>query len=501
MPLEVIKRNLDAMAAVKLNVFHWHLTEDQGFRVESKVFPELHERGSDGEFYTQSQIREVIAYATDRGIRVMPEFDIPGHSTSWFVAFPELAAGPGPYRLERRFGIMDPAFHPGSPAVYAFFDKFFGEMASVFPDSYLHIGGDENTGREWDANPEIQQFKKDLNLPDNHALQAYFNGRILQILEKYDRRMVGWDEIFRPGLPKDVVIQSWRGAQTLFDAARQGYQGILSNGYYIDLCQPAAFHYKNDPLPANADLPAEARPFVLGGEATMWSELVSPETIDSRIWPRTAAIAERLWSAAGVRDVDDMYRRLEALAVELEELGLTHFKNQEMMLRRLAGGEDISALKILVDVVEPLKEYRRHSQSVPYTQLSPLTRFVDAAQPESRTARLFDKTLDSFLRTGERRLAEELRSHLRRWQNQGDNLKAVIARAPALREVAPLAKNLSEAAGLGLRALDTLLVKTVGDVEWVEESLKVLSRARRSQGHAELAVIPAIEKLVKATMR
>ena len=142
-PVEVIKRNLDAMAAVKLNVFHWHLTEDQGFRVESRTFPKLALAGSDGLFYSQAQIRDVIEYAADRAIRVMPEFDIPGHSTSWLVAYPEYASAPGPYALERHFGVFGPAFNPADERVFAFFDKFFKEMAGLFPDPYIHIGGDE----------------------------------------------------------------------------------------------------------------------------------------------------------------------------------------------------------------------------------------------------------------------------------------------------------------------------------------------------------------------
>jgi len=501
MPVEVIKRNLDGLAAVKMNVFHWHLTDYQGFRVESRIFPRLHERGSDGSYYTQAQVRDVIAYATDRGIRVMPEFDIPGHSTSWFAAYPEFAAGPGPYRVERRFGIMDPAFDPSNPAVYGFFDRFFGEMASLFPDPYLHIGGDENNGRQWDENPDIQAFKKANRIFDNQALQAYFNGRILEILRKYGRRMVGWDEILEPGLPKDIVIQSWRGPKALADAARQGYAAILSHGYYIDLCQPAAFHYGNDPLPSNGGLSAEALPFVLGGEATMWSELVSPETIDSRIWPRTAAIAERLWSPAEVRDAGDMYRRLEAVALELEELGLTHYKNQEMMLRRLAGGEDVAALKSLVDVVEPLEQYKRHSQGVDYSVLSPLTRLVDAAQPESRTARLFDAAVTAFLRTRDRKSADELRGHLRRWQSQAEALKPVLARSPALAEVEPLSRGLASAAAVGLEALDVLSAKTVRGQDWVREKSRILTRIRQPQAHAELAVIISIERLVTAAGR
>jgi hexosaminidase len=500
MPVEVIKRNLDGMAAVKMNVLHWHLSEDQGFRVECRAFPLLHQRGSDGHYYTQDQMRDVIAYAADRGIRVMPEFDIPGHSTSWLVGYPELASGPGPYRIERRWGVFDPVFNPAEEATYRFFDKFFEEMAQLFPDRYVHIGGDENNGKQWDANPKIQLFKKDQNLADNHALQAYFNGRILAILTRLGKKMVGWDEIFQPGLPKDIVIHSWRGKQALIDSAQKGYQGLLSNGYYIDLCQPASFHYLNDPLSTDAPLEEQEQGLVLGGEATMWSELVTPETIDSRIWPRTAAIAERLWSSAEVKDVEDMYRRLDSVAVRLEELGLTHFKNQEMLLRRLAGGADIGPLRTLVDVIEPLKQYRRQNQGVTYSQLSPMTRAVDAAAPESRAARIFRKMTDEFLQTRDAKTADALKTRLQLWRSNHRYLRPLLKTAPALAELEPLSEDLYTVADLGIQALDSILARTTGDRTWVDESLGAIQQAKKPRAQTELAILPAIEKLVQATL-
>src|SRR5437016_12682647 len=268
-PMEVLKRNLDAMAAVKLNVFHWHLTEDQGFRVESKKFPKLHQLGSDGNYYTQDQIREIVAYARDRGIRVVPEFDIPGHSTSWLVGYPELGSAPGPYTIERRPGIFEPALDPTRDEVYKFLDTFIGEMASLFPDAYLHIGGDENEGKQWDRNPKIQAFMKEKGIKDNHALQAYFNQRVLKILQKHGKKMIGWEEILHPDLPKDAVIHSWRGPASLADAAKKGYNGILSAGYYIDLIFPASQHYLADPIPPDTTLTAQEAKRILGGEATM----------------------------------------------------------------------------------------------------------------------------------------------------------------------------------------------------------------------------------------
>ncbi|HEV8368668.1 MAG TPA: beta-N-acetylhexosaminidase, partial [Pyrinomonadaceae bacterium] len=193
--MDTLKRNLDAMAALKLNVFHWHLSEDQGFRVESKKFPKLHQLGSDGNYFTQEQVREIIAYARDRGIRVVPEFDIPGHSTSWLVGYPELGSAPGPYTIERRPGIFEPALDPTREAVYKFLEAFLGEMAALFPDAYLHIGGDENEGKQWDRNPAIQAYMKEKGIKDNHGLQAYFNQRLLKILQKHGKKMIGWDEI------------------------------------------------------------------------------------------------------------------------------------------------------------------------------------------------------------------------------------------------------------------------------------------------------------------
>src|SRR5437773_1814892 len=453
-PMEVLKRNLDAMAAVKLNVFHWHLTEDQGFRVESRKFPKLHALGSDGFFYTQDQVREIIAYARDRGIRVMPEFDIPGHSTSWLVGYPELGSAPGPFKIERGAGIFEPALDPTREQTYKFLDGFLGEMAALFPDAYMHIGGDENEGKQWDRNPQIQAFMKEKGIKDNHALQAYFNQRILQILQKHHKKMIGWDEILHPDLPKDAVIQSWRGPASLADAAKKGYEGILSAGYYIDLIFPASQHYLADPIPQNTTLTAEEAKHVLGGEATMWGEWVSPETIDSRIWPRTAAIAERLWSPRNVTDIDDMYRRLAVISRQLEELGLTHEKNYGMLLRRLAASENTEPLRTLSSIIESVKEYRRY-QMRPQTMLSPLTGLVDAARPDSEAARQFDSDVDAFLSDAPRLALyrRNLEQTLAEWQTASRALGPMIDRSPALQEARPLGTNLAAIADVGLDAL------------------------------------------------
>ncbi|MDQ2855842.1 MAG: family 20 glycosylhydrolase [Acidobacteriota bacterium] len=498
-PPEVLKRNLDAMAAVKLNVFHWHLTEDQGFRVESKKFPTLHSLGSDGLYYSQDQVREIIAYAAARGIRVMPEFDIPGHSTSWLVSHPELGSAPGPYKIERGAGIFEPALDPTRDQTYKFLDVFLGEMASLFPDAYLHIGGDENEGKQWDRNPQIQAFMKEKGIKDNHALQAYFNQRISKILQKHGKKMIGWEEILHNDLPKDAVIHSWRGPASLADAAKKGYDGILSAGYYIDLIFPASQHYGADPLPADTALTAEEAKHVLGGEATMWSEWVSPETIDSRIWPRTAAIAERLWSARSVTDIGDMYRRLAVVSRQLEELGLTHEKNYPVILRRLSNSEHIGPLRTLVSVIEPVKEYRRY-QMRPQTMISPLTGLVDAARPDSEAARQFTMMVEGFLSDAPRfRIyRSELRDSLINWRDAGIALGPMIDRAPALEEGRPLAKNLAEVATAGLEAMAYLSTGDVATPEWRDAQLAKLDEAAKPKAALELVVVASVRKLVVA---
>ncbi|HYV14308.1 MAG TPA: family 20 glycosylhydrolase [Pyrinomonadaceae bacterium] len=497
--MEVLKRNLDGMAAMKMNVFHWHLSEDQGFRVESKKFPKLHQLGSDGNYFTQEQVKEIIAYASDRGIRVVPEFDIPGHSTSWLVGYPELGSAPGPYTIERRPGIFEPALDPTREEVYKFLDTFLGEMAALFPDDYLHIGGDENEGKQWDRNPAIQAYMKKNGIKDNHALQAYFNTRLLKILQKHKKKMIGWDEILQPGLPNDVVIHSWRGTAALAEAARKGYDGILSNGYYIDLIQPASQHYVPDPLPADSTLTPEEAKHVLSGEATMWAEWVTPETIDSRIWPRTAAIAERLWSPRTVTDVPDMYRRLAVISLQLEELGLTHKRNQEMMLRRLVRNDDIGPLRTLVSVIEPVKEYRRYQQR-PQTMLSPLTGVIDAALPDSETGRKFQWMVSEFLNDGPRfqLYHAELKQMLGDWQTAGASLNPVIDRSPALKEIKPLAQNLSQLGATGMEALTYLKLGMPPPREWREQSLAKVDEATKPYGALEFVVVAGVKQLVNA---
>jgi len=498
MPVDVIKRNLDAMHAVKLNVFHWHLSEDQGFRVESKLFPKLHQLGSDGLFYSQEQIKDIISYANQRGIRVIPEFDIPGHATSWFAAFPEFASAPGPYKIERNWGVFDPTFNPTDERVYEFFDKFLGEMSALFNDEYFHIGGDENNGKQWNANEQIQNFMKANSIKDNHQLQAYFNNRILKILTKYGKKMIGWDEILHEDMPKNIVIQSWRGKESLVSSAKKGYMGILSNGYYIDLIQPTSFHYQNEIIENESQLLPAEKELILGGEATMWAELITPETIDSRIWPRTAAIAERFWSPASVNNVDDMYRRLEKIEFLLEEHGLLHLKNYEMMLRRLTNNKSIEPLKNLVDIVEPVKFYQRHSQGVKYQQHSPYTRIADAARPDSKPARIFSKQVSHFLEMKNAKCKDEVSTKLLKWKNNHSELLALISTSPIIKEIEPMSQNLADLSEVGLEAIHMIMKDIHPDNKWLDKANSIIEYSKKPVGQVELKIVEPIEKLVNS---
>lgn len=500
MPLDVVYRTLDGLEAVKLNVFHWHLSENQGFRVESKKFPLLQQKGSDGLFYTQQQIREVVAYARDRGIRVVPEFDMPGHATAWFVGYPELASGPGPYSIERKWGVFDPAMDPTRDSTYTFLDAFIAEMTELFPDAYFHVGGDECNGKEWDRNPRIQSFMKAHGLKDNAALQAYFSGKVQTLVAAHKKIMVGWDEVLQPETPRDVVIQSWRGPEFVGQAVRGGNRALLSAGYYIDLNQSAAEHYLADPEGEGpSKLTSEQSKGILGGEAAMWSEFVTPENVDSRIWPRTAAIAERLWSPRETRDVASMYERLAVISQHLNHYGLEHNASYTAMLSRMTGQPDPVPLRVLGDVMQPPRNYARGDERE-YDAFYPLNRLVDAVPPESDRARQF---LDMVSRivggTASSEDWERAQEWLLLWRDNDARLQPLLERSELTRELAPASSNLHRVSQTGLDAIGYLREHKSASADWRNRELAFLKTAEKPQAVLLNMVAPAVEKLVQAT--
>ncbi len=517
-PLPVIERQLDGMAVAKLNVFHWHLSDDQGFRAESRKFPRLTAVGSGGEFYTQDQMREVVAYARARGIRVVPEFDMPGHSSSWILAYPDLGSGESITALPKVFGIPAAELDPSRESTYKFIDTFIGEMSTIFPDAYFHIGGDETEGKGWLANPRIMEFMRKKGFDKPPQLQAYFNQRLLPILKKHGKQMLGWDEILNPALPKDIVIQSWRGEVSLVAGAKQGYQGILSAPYYLDAEKTSAQMFLADPLPIDTTLNPEQQKLILGGELCMWAEQLHPETVDSRIWPRTLAVAERLWSPQSDRDVPYMYQRLRRASLELESVGLTHISGPELLRRNLAGNLHPEALDTLAAITEPYSFSDRYDgqKTDGYTSLD---RLVDAvvADPPSRqelagdvgalAGRLKlppskenapDTSGDVFEGFPPERAAAlaDLRRNFAAWQHATPALLELSTQTPRLNDVGKLALELNALASVGTEALGYIEGRTAPPASWAEHANVVLDDAAQGAALVHFTFIPSMRRLV-----
>ena len=503
LPVANVLRTLDAMAAVKMNVLHLHLTEDQGFRIESKRFPKLQELGSEGKYYRQDDIRHIVQYATDRGIRVVPEFDMPGHVTSWLVGYPELGSKPGPYQVEHGTGVFNAALNPTLESTYEFLDEFLGEMSTLFPDEYMHIGGDESNGEDWKSNPEIVRFMREHHMQTTEELQAYFNTRIQQILAKYHRRMVGWDEILQPDLPSDVV-QNWHGIEFLVQAARSGHRGILSQPFYLDHHSSAAQMYAADPIPANANLTAAQQKLILGGEACMWGEQLDYNTVDSRIWPRTAAVAERLWSPASVRDVPDMYRRLAIVSLEIDALGLEHISNPERGFRQLTGGNP-EALRLFASVVQPVDFHDRYLEQ--HTgPLTPMTNVVDYTVPDPLSRLKFAEEVSTYLRdvngsaNAQQRAADRdvLEQTLREWVNAAQVLDVQAKREQRLAAIAERRKQWIELANTGLDAVGFIESGKPAPESWVTSRKTLLQQSAQPQELVDFVVLNPINDLVEA---
>ena len=498
-PVSMIERTLDGMAVVKLNVFHWHLSDDQGFRAESKRFPKLTGMGSNGQFYTQEQMREVVAYARARGIRVVPEFDMPGHSVSWLIGYPEYSSSAAPTQLPTVFGIHDESLDPTEDKTYKFLDALIEEMGQIFPDAYFHIGGDENTGKAWRENPKIAAFMKAKGIKDTDALQAYFNQRLLPILTKHGKHMIGWDEVLTPGLPKDVIVQSWRGGDSLAKGARQGYTGILSAPYYLDGMKTAEEHYLADPIPAGVSLTEEEKARILGGEVCMWSEHLNERTIDSRIWPRTAAIAERFWSPASVRDVADMYRRLWPTSLELESVGLTHISGPQRALRSLAASQNPVALATFASVLEPVSFSDRYdAQHTDAT--TPLSGLVDAVVPDPPSRFEIRTQVDAVVNGGPG--AEEssgaLALRFQSWREATPALTALVERSPRMPGALVRVGQLERLSKVGTEALGYLRSGGKPSRAWSDQQLQLVSEAEKPAALVRFTFLPSLRKLIEA---
>ena len=468
LPVAALRRTVEAMAAVKLNVLHLHLSDDQAFRLESRVVPELTAAGSDGRFFTQAELRELVALAADYGIRVVPELDVPGHTTSWLVGRPDLASGPGPHRLRARFGIARDALDPTNEAVYDVVDALLGELADLFPDAFVHVGGDEVRRETWLDNERIAGWMKANGVASPTDLQARFTARVTTLARGHGRRAVGWDEVLHPDVPGDVVVQVWRGGAAVHQAVAEGRDVVVSWPYYLDRHYGVDHYHAVDPLDGAAAIraarealladpalgrvaqllaphlptvePPEGTPpiggdaaaHVLGGEACLWGELVDEDVLDTRLWPSIAAVADRLWSDAaghGGGGPAELTDRLEVTTRWVEQATRARpLAGSRAALARVAGRDEAltGALATLAEAVEPAKWYARvGADPRGRTVATPLNRLVDAVPAQSLAARRFTSAAADAA-TGDEGGWEKVLAAARRWADAA----GTVATAP-----------------------------------------------------------------------
>ena len=516
-PVQVIKRNLDAMASVKMNVLHIHLSDDEGFRVESKRFPLLQANGSNGQYYSQAEIKDIISYARLRGIMVVPEFDMPGHTTSWLAAYPWLASAPGSYVPGPRFKNLKntqnigeimkminstptPTMDPTRDSTYILLDQFFDEMSLLFPSRYVHVGFDENNGIAWMNNPSIVSFMKKNGFADAHSLQGYFAGRVSELLAQHNKITIGWEEILTGNTSKNILVQVWNDGQSLKRASANGNKVIISKGFYLDQFMPAYVCYNND-IFSSLSTDQSAR-FVMGAEAAMWTEAADKSNIETRIWPRAAAIAERMWSPARIHDVEDLYRRLYIVNRQLDENGLDQLGSYERNLRRLTAGENISPLKMLTDVLTPVKGYKklmaRMAKPASYAyQTTPLIAVSDIVPVDSETKRAFRKLVEDYLNSRNAVSETGLIKQLTEWRDNAKDLQIYFDRSELISQIRQQSDHLHEAALIGLEAMDKNRSPNKPSQEWINEKMRRLDEFKKSVAETNLDIIPEIEGLVK----
>ena len=346
MTKEFVKRYIDLLAYHKMNVLHWHLTEDQGWRVEIKKYPKLTAIGAwrgegdkrHGGFYTQEDIREIVAYAASRYVTVVPEIEMPGHCVAALAAYPELSCTGGPFTVSTRWGVHADVYCAGNDKTFEFLEDVLSEVIDLFPSKFIHIGGDECPQDRWKACPRCQARIKAVGLTDEHELQSYFIRRIDEFLTGKDRRLVGWDEILEGGLAPNATVQSWRGMDGAVAGAVAGHDVIASptSHCYLDYAQARKPSeptwmgfidletvYSFEPTPPQLT-PQQAR-HVLGAEGNMWTEHAPQERVDHQVFPRLCALAEVTWSPAEKRDWADFCERMRTHFQRLDALGVQYF--------------------------------------------------------------------------------------------------------------------------------------------------------------------------------
>ncbi len=336
MEKDFVKRYIDLLAYHKMNKFHWHLTEDQGWRIEIKKYPELTAHGAwriedDGSvyggFYTQDDIREIVAYAQSKHIDVIPEIELPGHSVAAVSTFPYLSCTGDSIPVNNRWGVHKDVYCAGKETTFEFLQNVMDEVVELFPYEYIHIGGDESPKFRWENCNNCQNRIKEEGLKDEHELQSYFITRMEKYLNAKGRRIIGWDEILEGGLAPSATVQAWRGFDGAMEAAKQGHDAIVSptsHAYFdysietTDLKQVYSF----EPIPEGLD--SSLHKHILGGECNMWTERAPQAEIDDRMFPRLLAMSEVLWSQAAQRDFSHFHKRVQSHYKRLDYLGVKY---------------------------------------------------------------------------------------------------------------------------------------------------------------------------------
>ena len=491
--IQSLKQTLDLMACYRLNVLHLGLSNDQACRFRSKRFPRLASAVS----YATEELEDLISFATDRAIRIVPELDVPGHTTSWVWAYPEWGAG----QLEAPstgFGVHEACLDPTKAEVLNAVKHVFNELADVFPDSHIHIGGDEVNATWWDRNPKIQAWMSARGMATAHDLQTWFIMELGNYLMSMGKQVIGWDEVLAAQLPQEYTIQAWRGTRVRDEAQRSGHATIVSSPYYLDLFLPADYHYRYYPSMGtaesnDADAAAQEDPRlahvrdglrwqanfgtststvkrdgggILGGEACMWSEIVDDETLHTRVWSRMPAIAERFWTGEHSLDEASMYARLEA--------SVTYWQRKLSISKLMSPPPELNppTLHPLILQLEPVKWYARligmrrvsartsgqieSEYTRPYDVNSDLNRVIDFLPPESLEAR----RVESALRDG-----VPLTQWCEDWRNQAKAFENCAKEEHRLVELQELSRRLETLAAIhqGDSPIDMSLVEPFGE--------------------------------------
>ena len=492
--IETVKRQIDAMERVKLNVLHFHISDNEGFRVESLRYPRLNELGSHGQYYTQAEIRDLVAYAADRGIRIVPEIDLPAHTGAIMTAYPELAANA--FDPSNRISMFSAAMDPTKPETYAFIRGLLEEMSALFPDPYFHVGGDEVPAAAWTGNPAIVQFMTDNGYSDTVALQDHFFKAVNAIVRSLGKTSMGWEEVAHQEVDDDVLVQAWRSSEAVSHITAQNNRAVVSAGYYLDLLWAGLDHYGRDPLDVDATPPdspekiigptpdtplnGDQKARVLGAEAALWAETVTDEMVEHRLWPRAALLAERFWSPQAVKDPVDAMRRAITVQEGLRIQGLADEANQRRMAARISP-RDAQAVQILAEATMPVRNMGRLAEVFTAfrtgqpLRMPSLTAPVDIAAPDSLAVYRMSVWADAAAR-GDREAIAPLRAALSTYRDNHARFVAVAQGTAQLEEAIPVSAEVAQLASIGLEALDMRTREAVPSEAWLSQARALIQK-------------------------